>query len=388
MLKALKSSTTYVVFISAFLLSCNNEQVKPSLRASLDYSLITAETPYSQLFVDNQGVNTVDLKEGNVYYKMFLAINYYSTSSVSANTKIEAAKLRNMFSNTGNPFADVSTTTISISGQELNTSNLQLKSLVASSKSDAALVRTKIESYFTEIELASNSINSPASAGVAGKLGTYLVDKKGLETAQLIQKSLIGALQLDYISNILLVEGLNADNQTLVSEKPYTQLEHNWDVAYGMLTLNPVFLKGSTDASRATNEFAAGSYIWEFNKASYAKIHPAFLKGRAAIVNNDRTELTAQALFIRTEFEKTMALASIGYLEKWKTGTTDAARAHSIAEGLGFIYSLRFTTMYNADAQFSDGILNGLIGSANGFWDLDAAKINAASDAIKAKFKL
>ena len=100
-------------------------------------------------------------------------------------------------------------------------------------------------------------------------------------------------------------------------------------------------------------------------------------------MNNDHAELQAQATFIRTEFEKAIASAALGYLDKWKSGTTDASRAHAIAEGLGFIYSLRYATIYGGDATFSDDILEDLIGSENGYWDLTATKINAAAEAIK-----
>jgi len=78
----------------------------------------------------------------------------------------------------------------------------------------------------------------------------------------------------------------------------------------------------------------------------------------------------------------------LGYLDKWKNGADDPTRAHAIGEGLGFVYSLRFATLHGADAAFSDNLINGLVGSANGFWDLDATKINTASEAIKAKFGL
>jgi hypothetical protein len=295
-----------------------------------------------------------------------------------------------MFSNIGNPFTDISTNTISVNGDQLNGSEVDLRSVVASSRPDteAEAIRTTIEGYFEEIEEASHFVANTASPGVAGKLGNYLVDERGIELAQIIQKSLIGALELDYIGNVLLDEGLTADNHTLVANKNYTELEHNWDEAYGLLTLNPVYLKGSTNDTRGTTEFGAGSYIWEYNKANYANIHPAFLKGRAAIVNNDMAAVEAQATFIRTEFEKAIAAAALGYLEKWKTGATDAARAHAIGEGVGFIYSLRFATIHNVDAAFSDNIINGLIGATNGFWEIDANKINTASNAIKAKFNL
>jgi FlaG/FlaF family flagellin (archaellin) len=332
----------------------------------------------------------VDLAEGNSRHKMFQALNYYSTSSVSAKTHIDAAKLKSMFSNSGNPFSDISTSTISVVGAELNASDVQLKEVVASSKSsgEADAVRAKIESLFDQIDATSNSVTATASQGVAGKLGNYLVDAKGIEIAQIIQKSLIGALELDYIGNVLLDKGLTADNHSVVGDNNYTQLEHNWDEAYGLLTLNPIYLAGSTNDVRGTTEFGAGSYIWEYNKANYANIYPAFLKGRVAIVNNDKAEYQAQATFIRTEFEKAIAGAAIGYLEKWKAGADDATRAHAIGEGLGFIYSLRFATVHGADAAFSDGILTNLIDSPNGFWDLTVTKVNTASDAIKAKFGL
>jgi len=380
-----------MLLFGAFLafISCDDDE-KPNLRPSIDYSILVSDAPYSEQFLDEDGKTTVDLTAGNDRHKMFQALNYYSSVNTAANTHIDGATLQKMFTNTANPFVDIATSTISIVGANLNSSDVQLRDVVASSRptTEAEAVRTKIESLFTEIDAASNSLNVTASAGVAGKLGTYLVDAKGIEIIQIIQKSLIGALELDYIGNVLMDEGLTADNNSLVGDHNYTQLEQNWDEAYGLLTLNPVFLLGSTDATRGTVEFGAGAYIWEYNKANYANIFPAFLKGRAAIVNNDLDELQVQATFIRTEFEKAIANSALGYLDKWKTGATDAARAHAIGEGLGFIYSLRFATIHGADATFSDTIITGLVGSTNGFWDLDAAKINTAADAIKAKFGL
>lgn len=384
------TKTVFVGLLALTAFSCDDDDAKPHLRTSIDYNTLTSETPYPQLFVDDNGATTVDLADGNNRHKMFQALNYHSTSSVSANEHIDAPVLSNMFSNIGNPFTDINTDAVTVVGAELNASGVQLRDVVASSRpaSEAEAVRTTIEGYFEDIEEASHFVNNTASQGVAGKLGNYLVDERGIEIAQVIQKSLIGALQLDYIGNVLLNEGLNADNHTVITGKNYTALEHNWDEAYGLLTLNPIYLQGATDAARNSKEFGAGSYIWEYNKANYAKIYPAFLKGRAAIVNNDLAELQIQATFIRTEFEKAIAGAALGYLDKWKTGTTDAARAHAIGEGVGFIYSLRFAALHNGDATFSDQVLEGLIGSANGFWDLDVTKVNTAVDAIKGKFNI
>lgn len=369
--------------------SCEKSpDVLPNLRSKIDYSLFTASTPYKQYFIDAKGDTTVDFKSGNTRYKMFQALNYYLGAAVRDNKALDANLMKTMFANSGNSFTDI--TSLKIVGADLNTSGLSLRSITASSKSssEAELARTRLDALFGEMATVSNSFANTASKGVAGKLGTYLVDAKGIETAQIIQKSLIGALQIDYIGNVLLNTGLSADNYTVVSGKKYSALEHNWDEAYALLTLNPIYLAGSTDAVRGTSESFLGSYIWEYNKANYANFHMAFLKGRAAIVNNDITELKKQAAFIRNESEKAIASAAVGYLAKWKSGTTDAARAHAIGEGLGFIYSLRFCSSYNVDAKFSDDILNALINSPNGFWDLTNDKINAASEAISTKFKL
>jgi hypothetical protein len=382
--------TVFVGLVAISLVACDDDDTKPNLRTAIDYNVLTAETPYSQLFVDASGNSTVDLADGNDRHKMFQAINYFSSSAISANAHIDAPVLKNMFSNIGSPFTDISTATVTVVGADLNASDVQLRNVVASSRpsAEAEAARVRIEEYFDAIEEASHSVTNTASQGVAGKLETYLVDEKGIEINQIIQKSLIGAFQLDYISNVLMDQGLNADNYNEVGGHNYTALEHNWDEAYGLLTLNQIYLQGATDAARNSVEFAGGSYIWEYNKANYAKIFPAFLKGRTAIVNNDKAELQKQATFIRTEFENAIAGAALGYLDKWKTGATDAARAHAMGEGLGFVYSLRFATLHGADAAFSDKLWNDLVGSENGFWDLTTTKINAASDAIKAKFNI
>ncbi|MEZ4902806.1 MAG: DUF4856 domain-containing protein [Spirosomataceae bacterium] len=373
-----------VAFVLIGLAACNTEkEATPQLRKSMDYATLTNATSYSSLFIDETGQTTVDLANGNNLYKMFQALNTYISSSISGNKLIDATVLKNMYANTGNAFAD---------STKLNISGVQLRNITAASWTamEAEKVRTYFETNFVAVAEASKSVTAIAAKGKAGKLGTYLVDEKGIEPIQIIQKSLIGALQYDYIGNVLLTKGLEADNSTLLTGKNYTQLEQNWDEAYGLLTLNPIYLKGATDAVRGTTEFALGAYIWEYNKGAYANIYPAFLRGRAAIVNNDKAELKKQADFIKAEMEKAMASSAIGYLgPKYVAATTDAARAHAIAEGLGFIYSLRFATVNGADAAFSDNILKALIYDApNGFWDLTPTKITAASDAIKTKFKL
>ena len=386
-MKTFNKTTTLVTIAFAALSfaackkSSTPEPQKESIRTAISYSTLTAATPYASTFLVNGGTqSTVDFTEGNQRYRMFQAINAYAGTGTTV--AIDANVLKNMFSNTGTPFTGTYA--------DLNGTVVQLKNVVASSLSatDAATVRSKVEADLTSMATISLSTAVTASRGTAGKLGTRIVDARGIEVAQIIQKGLIGALQYDYIANVLLSSGLDAENYAVVTGKNYTQLEQNWDTAYGLLTLNPIYLAGSTNTTRGTTEFALGSYIWEYNKDNYANIYPAFLKGRAAIVNNDKVELQAQATFIKTQMEIAIAKAAVGYLDKWGTRTTDAERAHDIGEGGGFIYSLRFCKINGGDAAFSDGILNGLLSADGGIWDITPAKIATATAAIKAKFKL
>lgn len=373
----------------------NNSATKPPLRASIDYAKLVDGTKYDNtntLFVDASGKSTVDLTTGNYRYRVFQGINTYG--GLWKTQTLDAALLKKMYANTGSPFT-VITNPAPADFAALNASGVQLRSVTASSwaAADAEAVRVKIEADFTVLATISPAANTPAVKGTPGFVATatgtkYIVDAKGFETPQIIQKGLIGAFDLDYISNVLLVKGLEADNSVLVSGKNYTQLEQNWDEAYGSLTLNPIYLAGSTDAVRGTTESFLGSYIWEYNKANYAKIYPAFLKGRAAIANNDLAEVKAQAAFIRKQMELAIAGAALGYLGKWKTGTDEGTRAHAMGEGLGFLYSLRFATLSGGTAKFSDDILTALVGSTGGYWDLTNDKINAADAAIRAKFGL
>ncbi len=382
--RLLHSRLAIALILVSGLSACQEENpitTTPQLRTPIDYATLKDTTTYATAFVDNNKVKTVDLTNGSNRLLMFRAINTYNGTAVGTGATLDANVLKNMFANSGSPFSGTANT-------GLNTSGVQLRSVTASSVADAEKERQTIEAAFTAIATASKSVSATASEGKAGKLGTYLVDGKGIEWGQIIQKSLIGGFQLDYIANVLLSDkNLSADNTTLVAGKNYTQLEQNWDEIYGILTANPVY--GSKATATSSGESFLGSYIWEYNKEGFAKIHPALLKGRAAIVNNDQTTLKAQATLLRTEMEKAVAQAALGYLGKWKTGATDAARAHAIGEGLGFIYSLRYAKVAGADAAFSDGILNNLVYSApNGFWGLTNAKIDAAATPIKTKFNI
>ncbi|GAB3265881.1 DUF4856 domain-containing protein [Larkinella harenae] len=379
-----------VALLVGSLMSCNKDDEEAftppaNLRSAIDYTKLSDTTSYANFFKDVDGNKTVDLAPGSTQLLMFRAINTYNGTAVGTGATLDSTVLKNMFANTNNAFTDAA----------LNTSGVNLRSIFASSlpTAEAEKERKTLEAGFPAIATASKSVTATAADGKAGKLvnGTsgYLVDAKGIEWGQIIQKSMIGGVQLDYISNVLLSDAkLALDNSKVVSGKKYTELEHSWDQIFGLLTANPVY--GGKATATSSGESFLGSYLWEYNKDDFPKIHMALLKGRAAIVNNDPATLKAQVAILRPAMEKAIAGAALGYLGKWKTNATnDAARAHAIGEGLGFIYSLRYAKVNGGTAAFSDGILANLIYTTpNGFWGLTNTKIDAAATAIRTQFKM
>lgn len=357
---------------------------------TIDYSTLTPTTSYKTPFLLANGDSTINRNSGRARLRMFRALATYISTSITAGTAIDEAKLNNMFTNTGAPFEGVYA--------DLNNLDINIKDATAFSKVNQANVHSYLQTAFTKMANISTLASQTAVKGTAGKMGTYLVDEKGFETAQIIQKTLIGAYQLDYIGNVLLNTGLNADNYQLVTGKKYTQLENNWDEAYGMLTLNDIYGSkevqadpSATPAIRASSgELYLGSYAWEYNKTGYVKLHAAFLKGRAAIHNNDMVTVRAQAEIIRQILETAIGAAANGYMGKsYDAAATEAAKVHAFGEGLGFVYSTRFCNVTGADDVYSEDLMDDLITTTTPtFYDIATSQFTTVATKLRSKFNL
>jgi hypothetical protein len=380
-----KLSQIGFITISALLFTAcdkDDDVVNPpaQLRPSIDYASLKATSNYFETFKDSTGASTVNFDGQTTRQDMLAELNSLMSSGARG-TIVDSAKLSNMFANTGSPFTN----------PDLNAAtDKTLKSKTAASfpAADADLERQKFEKWFGIIADASKSTLPAADgqAGVATALnGTskYLVDEKGIEYGQVVQKGLIGACFLDQISNVYLgTEKMSADNKSFVSGKNYTQLEHHWDEAYGYLTKNasyPLWAEGKLQ------ERFLGSYLRQV--ADSTNFFLAFLKGRAAVVNGDNTTRDAQIAFIREKSEEAIARVGVSYLNKTAKaiGTDPAAAMHSFGEGLGFIYSLRYAHNAKVNKAKSDEYLNKLMGT-KGFYSLTPAIINEVKKAIADTF--
>ena len=381
------SRTSFGLLVAAIgLVSCSKDDVvtpaMPALRAKIDYATLTATSPYTTSFKDANGAVTVDLGAAATRFDMFSELNsYMATVAVAAPATpatLDLAQLRNLYANASAPFA----------APALNTSGVQLRDKTAASFSGPAAeaVRTYIDGQLATLATASQSVSQTAMPGNAGRVGRYLVDAKGFEANQIVQKALLGALLLDQIGNVLLTNSsLTAENGKVVQGKSYSEREHNWDMAYGYLTTNAIM---TTDITLTPRERFLAGYLNEMNGPASPGVYLAFLKGRAAIVNNDEATLRAQADIIRTELERTIAKSAVKYLGNWKASADPAVKAHALGEGIGFVYSLRFCTKAWADTAWADSVLNGLTSGTNGAWSLTNAQADVAIAAINAKFLL
>ena len=354
----------------------------PALRTKIDYASLTAASPYTTSFKDANGAATVELGAAAVRLDMFSELNSYmagvAVASPAQPATLDLARLRNLYANTNAPFA----------APALNASGVQLRDKTAASFSDAnaATVRSYLDGQLATLATASQSVNNTATAGNAGRLGRYLVDARGFEPNQVVQKALLGALLLDQIGNVLLAPAaLAADNAKVVDGKLYSVREHNWDMAYGYLTSNAVM---TTDIALLPRERFLAGYLNEKNGPASPGVYLALLKGRAAIVNNDEAMLRAQADLIRTELEKTIAKSAVSYLSNWKAAAAADVKAHALGEGIGFVYSLRFCTKFNVDLALADSLLNGLTSGKDGAWSLTNAQVDTVIAAINSKFSL
>ena len=114
----------------------------------------------------------------------------------------------------------------------------------------------------------------------------------------------------------------------------------------------------------------------------------SFLKGRAAIVNNDMSTRDEQISSIRAALEKSIAVIAVSYLNKAKSASTDGGRFHALSEGVGFIYALRFAHNAKIDREKSNELLDNLLTKPNGFWSLTPGDLDAVRNVVADAFSI
>ncbi len=295
---------------------------------------------------------------------------YIKTANTGA--VLDAQKLQNMYANTNNPF----------STSALNTAGKQLRDKTLST------VRADYDNYLKDVATASLSANLPATNGTAGRLtsadGTkkYLVNAKGVELGQLIQKGLMGAVFYYQAVDSYLTDdqiGSAVDNKT-VTPGEGTAMEHHWDEAFGYFGAPVDFPTNLTGLTYWANYSNQVNPALQSNKT----MMDAFLKGRAAISNNDMAGKTAAATTLRTEWERLVAASAIHELNAAKGVVADQAlKSHYLSEARGFVMGLR----YKGDRKISDAMQAQVLAKlGDNFYLTTATDINDALNLLSAAY--
>jgi len=317
--------------------------------------------------------------------------------------------LDNMFRNVAGttPFTDAA----------LNASTKSIRSKVAASRdlffSDAttsAAIKADFDGWIAaQVDEVFPNQNELAATGSAGQIAdgssVRYVNANGLEYNQAFAKSLIGALMYDqiannYLSPAVLDEATNiADNDagTTVDGKPYTNMEHKWDEAFGYLygassdPTNPLIDLGEAD--NFLNKYVGRVDGDPDFVGISAAIEVAFRRGRAAIVARDYAERDRQAAIIKANLANVLIIRAIYYLKQGEAAlraepANFGGAFHDLSEGFGFVYSLRFINNVSSfDAAQVDGWITTLTNaSGNGFWDIDPDAIATLAISIGGTF--
>ncbi len=275
--------------------------------------------------------------------------NYMASASISGTT-LDADRLKAMFTNAA--AADF------IQSYE---PTKQLRNKTFDSE------QTHFESLMEAIALASQSLET-ATQGQAGRITTqdgiktYLLGEGGVEYAQVIEKGLMGACFYFQSTAVYMGESkMNVDNSESDPEEG-TAMEHHWDEAFGYFGV-PIDFPFNTDGL-----FFWGDYSQKRNAIldCNRKMMDNFIRGRAAISNNDLETRDLMIVDLREEWERIIAASALHYINVAINNFEDSAiRMHALSEAVAFIYCLKFNPEKSLTIAQIDAFMTDIGGSAN-----------------------
>ena len=295
----------------------------------------TYQIPTTYVFVDGSSQSTVSFDGQKQRLEMLSEMVIYMKTANTLGTTVSATQLKNMYANNGYTWTDAP-------GLGMTGSTKQLKDKTA--EGDIG-IQAMFENYMDSLAYISslNFSNSTETYGQAGVWtnGTksYLMGGNGFEYGQLIEKGLMTAVFMNQMTVNYLGTLADDDNTTPLSGKTYTEMQHHWDEAFGYFSSEIDYPTNGTD--RFWGKYAQGSV--EALLGAGTNIMNAFLKGRAAIDNNDYTTRDAQIAIIRDQMEKVCAGTAIHYLNEAKANiASPTLKNHVLSEAIAFIDGLRY----------------------------------------------
>jgi hypothetical protein len=242
---------------------------------------------------------------------------------------VSSTQLNLMYSNTGGYFRD---TTFNSNTINLNSSGLQLKN------STITAGQIVIQTILDSIGIDSQT-GLPASNGFAGVSDRpTLLSANGIYWRQYFTKTVMGAVIGHLITDVFLGDSLNSSTNGITAK------QHAWDNAFYLWCV-----PGNFPANRTGVKYW-GSYTSQIDSGiakpvvnltginANTTLLNAFLKGRAALANNDSTTAVAQANIIIPFFETMEAAAALHETNEAKGNLPNGAAAvcGNLSESFGF----------------------------------------------------
>lgn len=339
----------------------------------------TYQIPSTYVFLDGSNQSTVNFDGQKQRLEMLSEMVVYMKTGNTVGTTLSASQLKAMYANNAYTWADAP-------GLGMTGSTKQLKDKTAAGDIG---VQAMFENYMDSIAVHSslNFSNSTETYGQAGVWtnGTksYLMSGAGFEYGQLIEKGLMCAVFMNQMTVNYFGTLADDDNTIPLAGKTYTEMQHHWDEAFGYFTSEIDYPTNGTD--RFWGKYAQGSN--ETLLSTGTNIMNAFLKGRAAIDNNDYATRDAQITIIRDQIEKVCAGTAIHYLNEAKANITNPTiKNHVLSEAIAFIDGLRYgynsingVSITSAEIDMALGYIG------NDFNSVTITNLNLAIDLIASK---
>jgi hypothetical protein len=301
-------------------------------------------------------------------------IGQMEAAIINANNGIavSSTQLNLMYANTGGYFRDTTFNSYTIN---LNGSGLQLKN------STITTGQLLIQKILDSIGVDSQT-GLPASNGVAGVSDRKtLLSANGIYWRQYFTKTVMGIVIGHLITDVFLGDSLNNNTNGIAAK------QHAWDNAFYLWCV-----PGNFPANRTGVKYW-GSYTSQIDSGiakpvinltginANTTLLNAFLKGRAALANNDSATAVAQANIIIPFFETMEAAAALHETNEAKGNLPNGAAAicGNLSESFGFWTALGL----NQHKKISDADYQAVLALyGTNFYTITPAGIQAIQDKI------
>ncbi len=257
------------------------------------------------------------------------------------------------------------------------------------------------ENLFAGAAAASRNGNAGETAtdGTAGLIvrensgNTILVDERGREFTQVIEKGMMGSVFYHQIFNVYLTDarvGNGVENVELVADRNYTPMEHHWDEAFGYwdppLDFTSPWPDERGDEDRFWSHYSnTVDNVADGQLGTNRIIMDAFIEGRTAIVNNDPATRDAQRDILYEYLELVAAGTAVHYINNTLAHLNDGNTGeafHTLSEAWAFTNALRYSPRRKISLDEIEQIMEEDFGVDGNFWNVTPAGLNAAKTTL------